>query len=340
MPARDIWLFMEALMKICLNKITVGMLAATAMTLGTIGMAQAQAYPVKSIRMIFPFPPGGPTDLLGRAIAQKLSDNMGQQVVADNRPGAGGNLGLDLTAKSPADGYTIVLSSPLIALAPLLYSKLNYDPFKDLHPLSLVATIQNVLLVHPSVPAKTLKELIQIASKSPGKLSYGSGGVGTTTHLAPELMKSLTKTNIIHVPYKGSGLALIGLMGGDVDVLIMAAPASAPQVQAGKVRALAVLSEKRAVSMPNVPTSKEAGYEGLEVPIWYGILVTTGTPAPIIARLNSELVKALTSPDLKERLNSAGIEPMTSTPEQFAAFIKSENTRFAKVIKDAGIKPE
>ena len=302
--------------------------------------AHAQPYPSKPIRMIFPFPPGGPTDLLGRAIAQKLSDQMGQQVVADNRPGAGGNLGLDLTAKSPADGYTIVLSSPLIALAPLLYSKLNYDPFKDLQPLSLVATIQNILLVHPSVPAKTLQELVQIARKSPGKLSYGSGGVGTTTHLAPELLKSLTKTNIVHVPYKGSGQALIGLMGGDVDVLIMAVPASAPQVQSGKVRALAVLSDKRATALPNVPTSKEAGIEGLEVPIWYGILTTAGTPAAIVARLNSELVKALTSAELKERLTAAGIEPMTSTPEQFAAFIKSENARFARVIKDAGIKPE
>ena len=301
---------------------------------------QAQPYPSKPIRMIFPFPPGGPTDLLGRAVAQKMSDQIGQQVVADNRPGAGGNLGLDLTAKSPADGYTIVLSSPLIALAPLLYSKLNYDPFRDLQPLSLIATIQNVLLVHPSVPAKTLKELVQLASKSPGKLSYGSGGVGTTTHLAPELLKSLTRTNLVHVPYKGSGLALIGLMGGDVDVLIMAVPASAQQVLSGKVRALAVLSEKRAVSLPNVPTTKEAGIEGLEVPIWYGILTAANTPREIVSRLNGELVKALNSPDLRERLNGAGIEPMTSTPEQFAAFIKSENSRFAKVIRDAGIKPE
>ncbi len=317
-----------------------GGLAAVAMTAACAGFAQAQTYPVKSIRMIFPFPPGGPTDLLGRAIAQKMSDQIGQQVVADNRPGAGGNLGLELAAKSPADGYTIVLTSPLIALGPLLYSKLNYDSFKDLQPLSLVATIQNVLLVHPSVPAKTLKELVQIASKSPGKLSYGSGGVGTTTHLAPELMKSLTKTSIVHVPYKGSGLALIGLMGGDVDVLIMAVPASAPQVQSGKVRALAVLSDKRATALPTVPTTKEAGFEGLEVPIWYGILTTTGTPKDIVARLHSELVKALTSVELKERLISAGIEPMQSTPEQFAAFIRSENTRFAKVIKDAGIKPE
>jgi tripartite-type tricarboxylate transporter receptor subunit TctC len=318
-------------------RVAIALLAAAPVM---VSVAQAQTYPSKPIRMIFPFPPGGPTDLLGRAIAQKLSDQMGQQVVADNRPGAGGNLGLDLTAKSPADGYTIVLSSPLIALAPLLYSKLNYDPFKDLTPLSLVAVIQNVLLVHPSVPAKTLQDLVQIARKSPGKLSYGSGGVGTTTHLAPELLKSLTKTNIVHVPYKGSGQALIGLMGGDVDVLIMAVPASAPQALSGKVRALAVLSDKRATALPNVPTTKEAGIEGLEVPIWYGILTTTGTPKEIVARLNSELVKALTSPELKERLTAAGIEPMNSTPEYFAGFIKSENARFAKVIKDAGIKPE
>ncbi len=322
------------------KKLLCGCSVAAAMMSGASGLVQAQAYPAKPIRMILPFPPGGPTDLLGRAIAQKMSDQMGQQVVADNRPGAGGNLGLDLAAKSPADGYTIVLSSPLIALAPLLYSKLNYDPFKDLTPLSLVAVIQNVLLVHPSVPAKTLKDLVQIARKSPGKLSYGSGGIGTTTHLAPELLKSLTKTDIIHVPYKGSGQALIGLMGGDVDVLIMAVPASAPQVISGKVRALAVLSEKRATALPNVPTTKEAGIEGLEVPIWYGILTTTGTPKEIVARLNSELVKALTSPELKERLTAAGIEPMSSTPEQFGSFIKSENARFAKVIKDAGIKPE
>jgi tripartite-type tricarboxylate transporter receptor subunit TctC len=289
--------------------------------------------------MILPFPPGGPTDLLGRAIAQKLADQLGQPVVADNRPGAGGNLGLEVAAKSPPDGYTIVLSSPLIALGPLLYSRLNYDPFKDLAPISLVAVIQNILLVHPSVPAKTLKELIQVARRSPGKLNYGSGGVGTTTHLAPELLKSLAKINMVHVPYKGSGLALIGLIGGQVDVLIMAVPAASSQVLAGRARALAVLSTQRAAALPDVPTTKEAGVENLEVPIWYGILTAAATPRDIITRLNGELTKALTAPDLKERLAGAGIEPMTSTPEQFANFIRSENARFAKVIKDAGIKP-
>ena len=300
----------------------------------------AQAYPVKSIRLIFPFPPGGPTDLLGRAVAQKVSDLVGQQVVADNRPGAGGNLGLELAAKAPPDGYTIVLSSPLVAISPSLYAKLNYDPAKDLAPISLIASIQNVLLLHPSVPAKTLKDLIALARRSPGKLNYGSGGVGTTTHLAPELLKSLTKINLVHVPYKGSGQALVGLLGGEVDLLIMAVPAASSQILAGKVRALAVLAAQRSAVIADTPTALEAGVENFEVPIWYGILAPAATPREIITRLNAELTKALTAPDLKERLGTAGIEAMSSTPEQFGAFIKSETVRYAKVVKDAGIKPE
>src|SRR5688572_17319150 len=219
--------------------------------LGGIGAAAAQNFPVKTVRLILPFPPGGPSDILGRALSQKLSEQMGQQVITDNRPGAGGNLGLELAAKAPPDGYTIVLSSPLVAISPSLYSKLNYDPQKDLAPISLVAIIQNVLLVHPSVPAKNVRELVQVAQRSPGKLNYGSGGVGTTTHLAPELLQSLTGIKLVHVPYKGSGLALIGLVSGEVDMLVMAVPAAAQQIEAGKVRALAVLSEKRATPLPN-----------------------------------------------------------------------------------------
>jgi len=302
--------------------------------------ADAQAYPAKPIRLILPFPPGGPTDILGRAIAQKVGEQMGQQVIADSRPGAGGNLGLELAAKAPPDGYTIVLSSPLVAISPSLYSKLNYDPQKDLAPISLVAIIQNVLLVHPSVPAKNVRELVQVAQRSPGKLNYGSGGVGTTTHLAPELLQSLTGIKLVHVPYKGSGLALIGLVSGEVDMLVMAVPAAAQQIEAGKVRALAVLSEKRATPLPNVPTSKEAGYGNFVIDIWYGILAPAGTPPAIVSRLNTELVKALNSPDLKEKLLTAGVQPTSNTSEQFASFIRSETTRFAKVVKDAGIKPQ
>jgi tripartite-type tricarboxylate transporter receptor subunit TctC len=300
---------------------------------------QAQTYPAKAVRLILPFPPGGPSDILGRALSQKLSEQLGQQVIADNRPGAGGNLGLELTAKAPPDGYTVVLSSPLISLSPSLYSKLNYRQ-EDLAPISLLAIIQNVLLVHPSVPAKTLKELVQVARASPGKLNYGSGGVGTTTHLAPELFMSMTKTKMVHVPFKGSGLALIGLIGGQVDVLVMAVPAAEQQVKAGKARALAIVSEKRAAPLPDVPTAKEAGFDNFVVDIWYGILGPAGLPSNLVTRLNTEINKALAAPDLKDKLLAAGIQPVGNSPEQFAGFIKSETARFAKVIQEAGIKPE
>src|SRR5688572_3631938 len=302
-------------------------------------LAQAQNFPTKPVRLILPFPPGGPSDILGRALAQKLSEQMGQQVLADNRPGAGGNLGLELVAKAPPDGYTMVLSSPLISLSPSLYSKLNYKQ-EDLAPVSLAAIIQNVVLVHPSVPAKTLKELAQIARASPGKLNYGSGGVGTTTHLAPELFMSMTKTKMVHVPFKGSGLALIGLIAGQVDVLVMAVPAAEAQVKAGKARALAIVSEKRATPLPNVPTAKESGFDNFVVDIWYGILAPAATPPALVNRLNGEINKALAAPDLKDRLLNAGIQPVGTTPAEFGSFIRSETVRFAKVIKEAGIKPE
>jgi tripartite-type tricarboxylate transporter receptor subunit TctC len=319
-----------------LSRVVVFVLLAL---VGGVSSVFAQAFPTKPIRLILPFPPGGPSDILGRAMSQKLSDQLGQQVIADNRPGAGGNLGLELAAKAPPDGYTLVLSSPLIALSPSLYSKLNYEQ-KDLAPISLVAQIQNVVLVHPSVPAKNLKELAQIARASPGKLNYGSGGVGTTTHLAPELFMSMTKTKLVHVPYKGSGQALIGLISGQVDVLVMAVPAAEAQVKAGKVRALAIVSDKRATPLPNVPTAKESGFDNFVVDIWYGILTAAGTPQAIITRLNSEINKALAAPDMKERLLAAGIQPLGNTPEQFTSFIRSETQRFARVIKEAGIKPE
>jgi tripartite-type tricarboxylate transporter receptor subunit TctC len=310
-----------------------------AMIVMAAGPLQAQTYPTKPVRLILPFPPGGPSDILGRALSQKLSEQLGQQVIVDNRPGAGGNLGLELTAKAPPDGHTVVLSSPLISLSPSLYSKLNYRQ-EDLTPISLVAIIQNVLLVHPSVPAKTLKELVQVARANPGKLNYGSGGVGTTTHLAPELFMSMTKTKMVHVPFKGSGLALIGLIGGQVDVLVMAVPAAEQQVKAGKARALAIVSEKRAAPLPDVPTSKESGFDNFVVDIWYGILGPAALPANLVSRLNTEINKALAAPDMKEKLVGAGIQAVGNTPEQFASFIKSETARFAKVIQEAGIKPE
>ena len=314
---------------------------ATVATLALLVQAQAQAqpqYPNRPIRMISPFPPGGPTDLVGRLVSSRLAENLGQPLVIESRPGASGNVGLELAARAAPDGYTIVLSSPVIALSPLMYTKLNYDPQKDLAPIALVGAVRNVLVVHPSVPAKTLKDLVQIARKSPGRLNYGSGGVGTTTHLAPELLKSLEKLDIVHVPYKGSGVALGALVGGETDMLVVSAPAAVQQINAGRVRALAVLMPERFSDLPNVPTSKESGFPNFEISVWYGMLAPTGTPREIINRLNAELAKAVSAPDMKPKFASAGVEPMTSTPEEFGAFIRSESKRFAQVIRDAGIK--
>ena len=300
------------------------------------GAAVAQPYPTKPVRLILPFPPGGPTDLLGRTIAQKLSEQLGHQVVPENRPGAGGNLGLEVAAKSPPDGYSIVLTSSVIASAPALYAKLNYKQ-SDLAPIALVAEVRNILLVHPSVPAKSVKELVALARKNPGKLNYGSGGVGTTTHITPELMMSITKTRMTHVPYKGSGLALIGLIGGQVDVLVMAAPAALEQVRAGRARGLMIYSTERFPPLPDVPSAKEEGVENYIVRLWYGILAPAGTPAPIISRLNAEIVKAIQSADVKKRFADAGVEPLTSTPEEFSKFLAVETPHYAKIVKDAHI---
>ena len=310
-------------------------LIASVLVLAPAGV-QAQAFPTKPVRLILPFPPGGPTDLQGRTIAQKLSEQVGQQVVAENRPGAGGNVGLEVAAKSAPDGYTLVLTSSVIASAPALYAKLNYKQ-SDLAPISLVSEIRNILLVHPSVPAKNVRELVALARKNPGKLNYGSGGVGTTTHITPELMMSITKTRMTHVPYKGSGLALIGLAGGHIDVLIMAAPAAAEQVKAGKVRGLMIYSTERFPPLPNVPSAKDEGVQDYIVSLWYGILVPAGTPANLVSRWNAEIVKAIHSADLKKRFSDAGVEPLTSTPEEFAKFIAVETPRYAKIVKDANI---
>lgn len=318
--------------------LTTALTAALALTVPQT--AQAQAYPSKPIRLVLPFPAGGPTDIVGRILGQKLSEALGQPVVQDNRPGAGGNLGADQVAKSPPDGYTLLLSSPSISISPSLYKKMPYDPQKDLAPISLIAGIPNVMLVHPSVPAKTLKEFVALAKARPGKLNFGSGGAGTTNHLASELLKTLTKTDIVHVPYKGSNQAMLALLGGEVDMVVIAVPPALPQIEAGRVRPLAVLNENRVATLPKVPTSKEAGIDNFVVPVWYGILVAGNTPRDIVNRLNTELGKIVAMPDVKERLAAAGVEPYHSTPDRFASFIKSEAVRYGQVIKNAGIQPE
>ena len=306
----------------------------------TASPLSAQTYPNRPIRFIFPFPPGGPTDILGRIIGQKLAERLGQPVVPENKPGAGANIGLEIGAKAKPDGYTITLASPSLSISPTLYKKLNYDSVKDFAPISLVAEIPNVLLVPSSSPIKSLKELIAYAKANPGKLNFGSGGIGTSNHLASELLKTLAQINIVHVPYKGSNQAMIGMMGGEVGMVVVGIPPSQGQIKAGKVRALAVLSEGRLPAFPNIPTAKEAGVDNFEVTTWYGILAPAGTPREIVTRLNGELVKIIAMPDTKEKMQNAGFEPLSSTPEKFAEFIKTEIVRWGKVIKDANISIE
>jgi tripartite-type tricarboxylate transporter receptor subunit TctC len=315
--------------------------AACAWTWPDAGAQTAAAglpYPSKPIRFVLPFPAGGPTDILGRQIGQKLAEQMGQPIVPENRPGAGGNVGAEVAAKAAADGYTIVLCAPSIAISPSLYSKLNYDSIRDFAPISLVAQIPNVLLVHPSVPAKSLKELIQLARSHPGKLNFGSGGLGTSNHLGSEMLKSLARISMVHVPYKGSNQAMVAMIGGEVDMVVIGLPPTLPHIQSGRVRPLALLSAQRAPALPGVPTSREAGIANYEVTTWYGVLAPAGTPREIVRRLNTEWARAEAAADTRERMQGAGFEPMASSPEQFAEFIKTEMVRWAKVIKEANIK--
>ncbi len=320
------------------NKIFLGACALVAVALAA--PAGAQSYPAKPVRFILPFPPGGPTDILGRIIGQRLAVQLNQPVVPENRPGAGGNVGTEFAAKQPADGYAIVLASPSLSISPGLYKKLGYDPVKDFAPITLVAQIPNVLLVHPSVPVKTLKEFVQLAKAHPGKLNFGSGGLGTSNHLGSEMLKGLTGINMVHVPYKGSNEAMIGMIGGHVDMVVIGVPPTLPHIKAGRVRPLAVLAAERLPYLPDVPTSKEAGVANYEVITSYGILAPAGTPREVINRLNAEWLKIAVMAETKERMSGAGYEPMTSTPEQYGEFIKTEMVRWAKVIKDANVKIE
>jgi tripartite-type tricarboxylate transporter receptor subunit TctC len=300
----------------------------------------AQTYPSKPIRFILPFPPGGPTDILGRIIGQKYAAQLGQPVVPENRPGAGGNVGTEYGSKQAPDGYTLVLASPSLSISPSLYKKLGYDPVRDFAPITMVGQIPNVLLVHPSVPVKTLKELVQLAKAHPGKLNFGSGGLGTVNHLGSEMFKSLNGLDMVHVPYKGSNEAMVGMMGGHVDMVVIGVPSALPHIKAGRVRALAALTHQRLSYLPDVPTSKEAGISNFELITSYGILAPAGTPRDIVSRLNEEWLKIAAMADTRERMQAAGYESMSSTPEQYGEFIKAEIVRWARVITDAKLKIE
>jgi tripartite-type tricarboxylate transporter receptor subunit TctC len=285
----------------------------------------AADYPSKPIRMIVGFAAGGGTDTTARAIAQKMSAAMGEQVVVDNRPGAAGNVATELVVRGPADGYTILMGTiAALAINPTLYGNLAFDPIKDLAPVSQAVNSSNILVVHPSVQAKSVQELIALAKAKPGTLNYGSSGIGGTGHLAGVLFDELAGTKMTHVPYKGGGPAMIELVGGQVQLVFATPPTAVPQIKSGKIRGLAVTTLKRSSVMPDLPTISESGLKGYDANNWYGVVVPVKTPKPIVTRLNTEIVKALNAPDLKELFFTQGLDPAPSTPEQFGAYIKSE----------------
>jgi len=302
-------------------------------------MAIAQLYPVKSIRLIVPFAAGGSSDTLARTLGQALSESFGQQVVVDNRPGAGGNIGMELAAKASPDGYTVVLADVAnLAISPTLYAKLPYDPVRDYSPVNMPATSPNVMLVHPSLPATTLKELLTLAKEKPRKITYASAGVGQVGHLTGEMLNQLAGVEMVHVPYKGSSQAVIDLVGGHIQVMFSAFSSTLPHIKAGRLRALAVTSRTRSAAVPDVPTIAESGFPGFEAVTWYSVVAPARTPRDAIERLNGEILQALGAAQVKERLSVLGFEIVGSPPDVLAAYIKSEIVKWAPVVKASGAK--
>lgn len=305
-----------------------------------LAASAAESYPSRPIRFIVPFPPGGGNDIVGRIVAAKLGEGLGAQVVVDNRGGAGGTLGTDLMAKAPPDGHTMLVNNISLAVNQTLFDKLPYDTLKDLAPVALLGRQPNIVVVHPGVAAKSVRELLDLARAKPGQLNYGSGGNGTASHLSTEMLKLMTKVDLVHVPYKGLGPALLDLMGGRVHVIISTMASALPQLKAGKLRPLAVTTAKRSAFFPEVPTMDEAGVKGYEFSTWYGLLVPAGTPKAIVDRLNAETRKALASAQVTEQFTAQGLEASPSSPQEFGSYLKSEVAKWGKVIKASGAKPE
>ena len=293
----------------------------------------AQAFPGKPLHLVVPFPPGAGTDMFARVLAQKLSESLGQPVVVDNKPGGGATIGTDFVAKSPPDGYTLLLSTTSHAINPSVYSKLPYDTLRDFATVTQVATVPTVLVVHPSLPVKTPQELVAFARSSPGKLNVGSSGSGTVFHLAAELMKSMAGLEMVHVPFKGGGPALAALLANHVNVLFETSLTVTEYAKAGKLRMLAVGSPKRSSAMPELPTMAESGFPGFSAENWYGVYVPAGTSREIVTRLNRDIVKALNQPDVRERFASQGAELIGNTPEQHEEFLKAEMAKWARIAR-------
>ena len=307
----------------------------------TSAIAAAQSYPTRAIRFVVPFAPGGGGDVVARIVAPKFSETLGQPLVIENRGGAGGALGTEIGAKAAPDGYTIVLGNvgPM-SVAPSMYEKLNYDPVKDLAPVTLIAAFPNLLVTHQSIPVRSVKDLVALAKQNPGKLNYASAGSGTSTHLAAELFKVVARINVVHVPYKGGAQALTDLLAGQVAFYFGTVPSAIGYVRSGRLRGLAVTSLKRSSAAPDVPTVAEQGYPGFETAAWYGVLVPTGTSQDIITRLHGDLVKVLATPDVKQKLQGQGGDPVGNTPAEFGAYIRAEGAKWSKVIKAAGVKAD
>jgi len=302
-------------------------------------LATAQAYPAKPIRWISPWPAGGANDIFSRAIGQRIGESLGQQVLVDNRPGAAGTIGSDIAAKAPADGYTLVMgSSPTHAIAPALYPALPYDPLRDFSAVTLVGSVPNVLVLHPSVPAKTVKEFIAVAKARPGKLNFASTGNGTSQHLSAELFKFMAGLDMVHIPYKGTAPALTELVAGQVDLAFENMPALIPHIQAGRLRALAVTTTKRSAVMPELPTIAEAALPGYDASVWFGVFAPAGTPRPVIDRLHGEILKALQTQDLKSRMIAMGTDVSGMGPDDFSAYVRKEIPKWANLVKAAGVK--
>ncbi|MCC6535681.1 MAG: tripartite tricarboxylate transporter substrate binding protein [Burkholderiales bacterium] len=299
----------------------------------------AQSYPERSIRMIVAFPTGA-SQLVAVTLSDKLREALGQGVVPDFRSGAGGNLASELAAKAPSDGYTLLLTSPTIAISPSLFKKLPYDTARDFAPISLLATVPNVLVVHPSVPARTLQELVWLAKTYPRKLNFGSGGVGSGSQLGAELFKATAKVEMVHVPYKGAAIAMTAMLSGDVDMVVSTVPATIAHIQSGRMRGLAVLAPKRVDSIADVPTTAEAGMPDVVVITWYGMFTRAGVKAEIIERLNGEIVKILGAPDTRNTFARVGVDAAPSSAAEFARFVRAETNKWAKVIRDAQIRVE
>jgi len=306
----------------------------------SLGAAAQTAYPAKPVRFIVPSAAGGGTDIIARSVAHKLSESLGQQFVVDNRPGAGQMIGIELAARSPADGHTILMAASTLAINPIMYQKVSYDPLRDFAPITQAASLPNVLVVHPSLPAKSVAELIALARRQPGKINYASAGIGTSPQMSVELLKSMAKIDLVHVPYKGSAPGVVDLLAGQVTVMTPNVLTALPHIKAGRLRALAVTSAKRSEALPDVPTIAESGLPGYDSTQWYGVLAPAGTSREIVARLHDEIVRALRAPEVIQRLAADGAEPVGSSPEEFAAFIKSEIDKWVRVASAAGIRAE